>query len=218
MRWAIRLATLEMPPHHIVTKSTGALDLAREQTVEDALQTDPEWIFFVDSDVLPPVDAFQRLRRHDEPVVSGLYYMDGEQVHPAFWVLDEENSPSTVDIQDGAVLIAQPDGSSRRVFPGPNGLVGADAVGMGCLLVHRSVFDDLDRPWFRWTKGYDDHPWDLRSSGGGPGISEDFFFCHKLSEAGYEIYVDTNVRCAHEKGCLLTDEGLFLESQVQGEF
>jgi len=196
MRWAVRLSELEMPPHTIVTKSTGAIDLAREKTVEDALRTDPDWILFMDSDVVPPRDVFQRLARHGVDIVSGLYYMDNpDGVHPAMWRLDEEESPAI-------------SGYDRE------GLVNVDAVGFGCLLVSREVIDTLERPWFRWTKGYDDHPWDLQHQGEKPGISEDFYFCHKAQEAGYDIYVDTTVKCMHEKKCLLTDDGVFLQSQL----
>ena len=52
MRWAVRLAELDAPPHHIVTKSTEAVDLARELTVENALETGAEWLLqFVLTDV-----------------------------------------------------------------------------------------------------------------------------------------------------------------------
>lgn len=196
MRWAVRLSELEMPPHTIVSKSTAAIDLAREMTVEDALETDPDYVMFIDSDVVPPRDVFQRLARHDVGVVSGLYYMDNpDGVHPAMWRLDESNSPSITDY--------------RR-----KGLVNVDAIGLGCCLVKREVIDALERPLFRWTKGYEEHPWDLRHDGETPGVSEDFFFCHKVQDAGYEIYVDTTVECMHEKTCLLTDEGVFLQSQL----
>lgn len=214
MRWAIRLATLDIPPHYIVTKSTAAIDLAREQTVEDALELDPEWLLFLDSDVIPPLDVFHRLRRHDHPIVSGLYFVDGEFVHPAMWVLNEDESPSSVDFDDDGNMLYGDTHSPSSVPIGENGLVTVDAVGLGCLLVHRSVIDDLERPWFKWTEGYEEHPWDLRHAGGRPGISEDFYFCHKAQQAGYDIYVDTTVRCGHEKTCLLTADGVFLESQL----
>jgi hypothetical protein len=213
MRWAIALATLDMPHHHIVTKSTAAIDLARELTVEDALDTNPEWLLFLDSDVIPPQDVFGRLRRHNKPVVSGLYYVDGDVVHPAVWMLDENDSPSAVEVDDSS-LIYERDGSASRLEPGADGLMTVDAIGFGCVLIHASVFQEVERPWFRWTKGYDEHPWDLRHQEGTTGISEDFYFCHKLAEAGYDVHLDTSVRCAHEKGCLLTDDGVFLESQL----
>lgn len=215
MRWAVRLATLDMPPHHIVTKSTAAVDRARELTVEDALAADVEWLLFLDSDVVPPVEVFGLLRRHDEPVVSGLYYVDGEQPHPAAWVLDDD-SLASVGVDQSGRLIVDDDGEAVTLEP-ENGLFTVDAIGLGCVLVHASVFEDLDRPWFRWTKGYEEHPWDLRHASDVVGISEDFYFCHKVAEAGYDVHLDTGVQCAHEKGCLLTTDGVFLESQVSGE-
>lgn len=198
MRWAIRLVELDIPPFFIVAKSTASIDLAREKTVEDALAGDPEWFLFLDSDVIPPVDVFPRLQRHDEAVVSGLYYVDGDVPHPAVWVLDENDAPSIAD-------------------PGDDDLFTADAVGLGCLLVHRQVIDDVDRPWFRWTMGYENHPWDLTHQGERPGISEDFFFCHKVKQAGYDVHVDPTAKCLHEKTCLLSDDGTFLESQLSTE-
>jgi len=196
MRWAVRLSELRMPPHTINSKSTAAIDQAREQSVVDALRSDPEWILFLDSDVVPPEDVFERLRGHGVDVVSGLYYVDNEEgMAPAMWRLDEYDAPTSFEY--------------RR-----KGLINVDAVGMGCLLVHRRVLEDVDRPWFRWTKGFEDHPWDLQHLGESPGISEDFYFCHKVQQAGYEIYVDTTVECLHEKRCVLSDDGIFLEAQL----
>lgn len=213
MRWAIKLATLDMPHHHIVAKSTAAIDRAREQTVVDALETGAEWLLFLDSDVVPPVDVFGRLARHEQPVVSGLYYVDGEQPHPAVWMLDDDR-PTTLGVDTEGRLVFDDDGDPTPLEPESNGLLSVDTIGLGCVLVHASVFDDIDRPWFRWTKGFEEHPWDLGGLNGNMGVSEDFFFCHKLAEAGYDIYLDTSVQCAHEKGCLLTNDGVFLEAQV----
>jgi hypothetical protein len=200
MRWAIRLTELQMPPHSIVSKSTAAIDLAREMTVEDALEVDPEWILFMDSDVIPPADVFPRLRNRGVDIVSALYYMDHpKQIHPAMWKLDENGSPAIAGYDY-------------------EGLVNVDAVGFGCLLVNRDVIDDIEPPWFRWSKGYDDHPWDLQHQGEKPGISEDFHFCHKAIEAGYDIYVDTTVKCMHEKRSYLSDDGIFLQSSLNPDY
>jgi hypothetical protein len=194
--WAIRLSELQLPQSTIVAKSTGALDLARQKTVEEALQVDPDWFLFLDSDVIPPADIFPRLRNRGVDVISGLYYMDHpEAIHPAMWQLDENNSPAITGFDK-------------------EGMVNVDAIGLGCLLVNRDVIDDIDPPWFRWTQGYEEHPWDLRQEGENPGISEDFDFCYKIKQAGYEIYVDTTVKCIHEKTCYLSDDGVFLQSQL----
>lgn len=196
MRWAVRLSELRTPGHAIVTKSTAAVDLARELTVEDALESNPDWLLFLDSDVIPPADVFPRLRNRGLDVVSGLYYVDTpEQPHPAMWRLDDTDSPTPV-------------ANSRE------GVFNVDAIGLGCLLVNAEVFEEIERPWFRWTRGYDEHPWDLRHQGERPGISEDFDFCYKVKEAGYDVYVDTTVKCIHEKTCYLSDDGIFLQAQL----
>ena len=165
----------------------------------------------------PPIVVGRLLRRRVRPVVSGLYGVDGDRPHPAAWVLDETDSPSSISVNEEGQLVVNDDGTPRVLDPDENGLFTVDTIGLGCVLVHASVFDDIEKPWFRWTKDYEDHPWDLRHIGEVSGVSEDFYFCHKLAKAGYDVHLDTSVRCVHEKGCLLTDNGVFLTSQVSEE-
>ena len=73
-----------MPLHTIVSKSTAAIDLVREMTIENALETDPDYVIFMDSNVVPPRDVFGRLASHNVGVVSGLHYIDNpDGIHPA---------------------------------------------------------------------------------------------------------------------------------------
>lgn len=187
--WCTKFSSLRLPEHVVSSKQTAALDLAREQTIEMAMEVDPEWVLFLDSDVFPPKDIFFQLRQHDLDVISGVYYVKKDPPHPAMWRLDKEDTLSPV-YQFKEDLIVE-----------------VDAVGLGCTLVNKRVFEDIDRPWFRWTEGYEDHPWDMRSVGGQQGIGEDFYFCHKAKEAGYNIYVDTSIMCLHEGSALIGANG-----------
>lgn len=90
-----------------------------------------DFILFVDSDNVPPADALPRMLAHRWPLVSG--------------VILERRPPFSVCAVAG-------DGPWRRVFlsdlPETGGLP-VFTCGTGCLLVKRSVFDRLLRPYFR---------------------------------------------------------------------
>lgn len=195
--WATMLASLHLPDHIISSKSTASIDLAREKSIENAMQHDPEWILMLDSDIIPPIDVFEKLSRHDLDCVSAVYMARKDDPHPAAWVLDHNNCLSPVIRMDD------------------NKIANVDAVGMGCMLVNSRVFRDIERPWFRWTQGFDSHPWDMRNVEGPVGISEDFYFCHKIREAGYNIYLDTDVFCIHEDDCIITDKGRATHSEYR---
>ena len=73
----------------------------------------------------------------------------------------------------------------------PGDLVKSDGTGAGCLLVHRSVFEDIPgRPPFRWFQ---------HEPIGNEMFGEDFTFCKRAALAGYQLYVDTAVHAGHIK-------------------
>lgn len=58
--------------------------------------------------------------------------------------------------------------------------------GLGCALIHRSVFEKMSYPWFKWVL------YDNKSQ-----LSEDLYFCEKFKEISVPIFVDTRVGCGH---------------------
>lgn len=180
---------MQLPSHVICADTTAAIDLARERATEQALDHNPEWILYLDSDVIPPRDVFHQLLDHDLDVCSGMYMVDKNPPHPAAWALTEDDNLSALEEWY------------------ENTIINVDAVGLGCCMVNQRVFNELEKPYFRWTEGYEEHPWDIKDDTEQKGVGEDFYFCHKVQEAGYNIYVDSSIQCYHEKPGLLSAEG-----------
>jgi hypothetical protein len=138
-----------------------------------------EWLFFLDSDVIPPPDAILRLVAHKQPIVSGLYYRRNNPLAPV-------------------MLRNTPQGRTWVVDYKVPDLMEVDFVGSGCLLIHRDVL--LAMPpvlpntnanrWFEWTVDRDDLPQQDR-------MSEDFKFCERARNLGCKILVDTSIQCKH---------------------
>ena len=58
--------------------------------------------------------------------------------------------------------------------------------GLGCALIHRSIFEKMSYPYFRWVE-----------YSNGSQLSEDLFFCEQFPKIGAKILVDTRVCCGH---------------------
>lgn len=161
-------------------------DLAqgRNRAVQRFLATEAEWLWTVDTDMGFPPDTLDRLLSTAEEtsgrVVSVLYNIVVEEGRTPYGI------PARAHTQPMAGVWNKPaDGTAWAVHP--KAVQAVDAVGAGCLLVHRSVFEDMyaDGAW-----------WSIR-----PGMGEDFSFCQRLGEAGIPIWVDPNIPVVHHKSC-----------------
>ncbi len=114
---------------------------ARNELVDFFLKTKCTHILFLDSDTVMKKDGLPKLLSHNKDVVSGIYALRvGEhQIAVSACNATGENPP-------------------YKTITVPETLTRVDAVGAGCLLIKRNVFNRIKRPFFN-------------------GTSEDFFFC-----------------------------------------
>lgn len=109
--------------------AVGAMtaDASRNIIVNDFLKTDAEWLLWIDSDTVVPIGALDRMLAVGKTLVSGVYYAK-----------NEPHMPIAYYFYNGA--FAPIDKLSRwekgEILP-------IDAAGMGCMLTHRSVYEDI---------------------------------------------------------------------------
>ena len=196
------LMMLQKPPNTIITKIEGVVvDKSRNQIV-DKLEKD--WLFFMDADQTFPPETLERLLSWDLPVVSGLYFKpygqpvphaykymweeakdykgEEEQADHFYQALTNEVADYLAKYRDTLVKGDLP----TAILPAKReDLIECDGVGGGCLLIHRRVFDAIEKPYFKCNPD--------------TFIGEDFYFCRKVREAGFKIYLDPSILCGHKQ-------------------
>jgi hypothetical protein len=112
-------------------------DRARNSLVEQILASGQGYthVVWIDSDVVPPMDAPERLLATGKTVVGGLYLTKGAH-RPAVFHLDP----------------------LRPYLSVPGGLVQVDGYGLGCALVETGVYESMaaafgDRRWHEFVEG-----------------------------------------------------------------
>jgi len=180
LEWALNTArTIQLPNGSNIFTSRGSpIDVARNMLVKRALDNGFNWIGFLDLDVECPPNAFIQLQSHNKPFIAGLYRAKKEDSTEhrylwAAWMFDKDrNGYLPIDRWEG------------------NGIAQVDIVASGLMLCHKSVFEKIGFPWFKWTR-------DTELTGFGHGMSEDFTFCEKLQSAGIPVLIDTSVQAPH---------------------
>lgn len=190
LEWSLAFRNLVVNVPSIFTCSAGVpIDVARNEIVKSALTNNVDWIFFLDTDVVPPPDIITRLMAHNLPIVTAIYHTRAPPIEPCIW---REVHPS------GKQAIAYTQGQ----------MIEADFIGMGACLIHTSVFKNIFPPFFDWTLGRQE-PNNMTL-----GRSEDFEFCKKVRDKGYKIWADTSIQCRHGISNAHTFQGAMGISQI----
>lgn len=134
----------------------------RTNLVNIALEKNFEWLLWLDSDMHFPDYLFEKLVAHGKDIVAASYSTRVKPLRSVAFT-NENNYDERL--------------TERR------GLHPVFAVGMGCMLTRRTVFEELPRPWFQ-------HEWDQQSQS---LMGEDIYFCKYANNNGIEVYVDADL-------------------------
>jgi len=167
---------------------------ARNKLAAEFLRSDCTHLLFLDTDLIFSPQHIARLLAHGEPLVAGIYPKKQRELG---WVLNalDEGSPG----------------------PDARGLEPVKYAGTGCLLIAREVLVAMVARWPELLYRPDELPadlpddapearaWDFFSCGVWQCprtglrryLSEDWYFCQRARELGYDILADTQVILKH---------------------
>lgn len=157
----------------IISSQGFPVDTARNEVCRLFLDSNADYLLFLDADMRHPGDLAHRLLAHELPIVTGRYQMRKPPFHTVAMRKTGDGPHDYKSVEE------------------QHGLVPIDAAGAGCLLIERSVLEDMRQifgdNWFQYQAG----PNGLRT------VSEDMWFFERARELGIPAYVDLDVVSTH---------------------
>lgn len=142
---------------------------ARNEICREAIDGGYDFVLMVDSDVVLPDDALETMLDEPVDVLLGCY--------------PRKLSPSESEL----FKMGTKDFTDRYLYNEiPGGRFEVKGGGMGCALISVSLLREIGGGWFRYVE-----------YGDGNVLSEDLYFCVKVSDTGRKIFADGRVKCGH---------------------
>jgi hypothetical protein len=177
------------------------VDFSRNILTALALKEKCEWIFFLDSDVVPPLDIIPRLLAHNLPIVTGLYWRRYENLEPCIYKMPKEGVPSPFSDEE----LIQYGGSVMEV----------EGCGAGCMLIHMSVFEKLMPSVEKFEISEPGTQQKLTCCKfweyivhSNVNLSEDIVLASRVKGLGYRIFADLSLRCGHLTNVMVKEGAL----------
>ncbi len=141
----------------------------RNLIVEQAIIHECSHILFIDDDMAYKSNSLNQLLEHDKDIVSGLYLSRAYPHQPLIFTNFDT---------DGHAFFASLNGYEER-------LIKIAAAGLGFCLIRISVFNRLEKPWFRLGE-LDSEEW-----------CDDIGFFNRVWKYGIQSYCDTECMVGH---------------------
>ncbi len=175
------------------TPHRASIDQARNTAAEMALQSDCDYLMFIDDDVLVPPETLDILLKADKDIIAGLVIIRGFPFNNmAFKFREEEGEQHNLDFYNELPL-KEPCEAGHEVYKIDcefciktnklQELIKVDAVGFSCCLIKCDVLQALEPPYFVTARNH----------------TEDIYFCLKIRTLDPipEIWLHSGVRCGH---------------------
>jgi hypothetical protein len=176
--------------HMVQVGNIGLTTRSRNVVVKTFLETtDADWLLMIDADERLSLETWFKLinsaHSKERPIVSGLvfaaFFDDEDALRPVPTIYRMNETTGLQPIDD---------------YP-ENELIEVDAVGTGCLLIHRDVFLDMQKN--ATPNQGKDWAWFVEGAIDGTYFGEDLLFSKRLKSMGYKIHAHTGAILPHEK-------------------
>lgn len=154
-------------------------DKARTVILEDALEKNVDYLYFIDDDMLIPRGTLPRMLEvfKQNPglvAVSGHYYRRGSP-YTCVWSMEIDGQWNQVDALDGVHTI--------------------HTSGLGCCLID-----------VKWVKQHLTYPYfEMKHNGKYCTVTDDITFFEKIRAAGGTVVGDAGIRCGHLTRIVIND-------------
>ena len=169
-----------------IVKTPFSIPHQRNLQAERFMDTEIDYLFILDNDVVPKVGTIPDLIADLPPKTC--------RVAPPWTVNQPGNTPHPMAYnlgKDG--LYYPPDISQATVGPAYFGRHVVDGAGMSGALIPRKLFLEMERPWFKWTHDKDGYVYE----------TEDFYFWRKAAALGWKLEADLDLIADHIKARFL---------------
>lgn len=162
--------------HRVPFNENIAQMLADSRNVLRQKVLDEDFDFFlqIEQDVIPPADVIERLLSNNKKIVCGAFFNFSHQKDTSIIL---PNHFSLINPKDRHTTITR-----RLAFDDlwPSRLIKIFLTGIGCILIHKSVMQEIK---FRVDKSLNAY--------------DDMHFCRDANAKGFEIFLDSRVMCLH---------------------
>jgi len=150
--------------------------VARNTIVEHFLDTDMDYLLFIDSDMIWEPDsvelAYNLIQQEQVDIVTGIYFTKGAPHLPVIKKLDIDAGCYNIFVEWG------------------NQPFEVDGAGLGFMLISRKVLEAMKQPLFTWDGGF----------------SEDLNFCLKAKkDHGFKIWAHPGIKLGHIGNSTITN-------------
>ena len=133
-------------------------------------------VFWIDSDMLWTPQYFIDLYRSDKDAIAGVFV--NSRMDPMFFFDNEKDEARKLEFL-------------KKTKP-----FKVSHFGMAFVCMKQGILEAIERPWFEFGAM-------LKTTESGKEyrelVGEDIMFCMKMNDAGFQLYVDPNVRIGHMK-------------------